>query len=343
MGSPLSPILADVVMDDLESQRISKLDFEIHTYYRYVDDIFLIIPNTKIEVLLKIFNDYHPRLKFTHELEKNNTLSFLSALVIRESGELLTNWYRKPTFLGRYINYYSSHPLQYKVNTITNLVDQAVLLSSACFHDRNIKIIKEILVNNCYPLELINKKINERIRAIKVNKVLKDKEINVNAMKCKTFLTIPFVKNVSDDIKRIVKNSVDVIYTIPKKLDLLIKKGKDRLKPQQSTEIVYKINCKNCDQVYIGQTKRHLETRMKEHKNNIRNPSGNYSVVTEHRLSCNHDFEWDRPDILHKEKNRRKREIAEMLFIKKFKKSNNSINLQKDTENLNPIYDRIII
>jgi len=43
--------------------------------------------------------------------------------------------------------------------------------------------------------------------------------------------------------------------------------------------------------------------------------------------------------MLHKERNRKKREIAEMFFIKKF---NNNINLQKDTENLNPIYDKII-
>jgi len=343
MGSPLSPILADIVMDDLESQCIGKLDFKVQVYYRYVDDIFLIIPNTKIDEVLKTFNDYHPRLKFTHELERGNALSFLNALVIREEGKLLTNWYRKPTYSGRYINYFSSHPLQFKMNTITNLVDQALLLSSERFHDRNIKIIKEILVNNCYPLEIINKKINERIKTIKVNRVIKNKEINANAIKEKTFLTIPFVKNVSEDIKKIVNNCVDVVYTIPKKLDLFIKKGKDSLKPQQSTEIVYKINCKNCDQVYIGQTKRHLETRLKEHRNNIKNPSGNYSVVTEHRLSLNHDFDWDKPEILHKEKNRKKREIAEMLFIKKFKKSNNSINLQKDTENLNPIYDRIII
>jgi len=36
------------------------------------------------------------------------------------------------------------------------------------------------------------------------------------------------------------------------------------------TEIVYKINCKDCDQVYIGQTKRYLETRIKKHRRNIK-------------------------------------------------------------------------
>jgi len=99
----------------------------------------------------------------------------------------------------------------------------------------------------------------------------------------------------------------------------------------------------HCDKIYIGQTKRHLETRIKEHRSNIKKPTGSYSVVTNHRLSENHDFKWDEPTILHKENNRRKREIAEMFFIKKFKKKDISLNLQKDTDNLNPIYDKIII
>jgi len=35
-------------------------------------------------------------------------------------------------------------------------------------------------------------------------------------------------------------------------------------------------------------------------------------------------YVWDKPNILHKEKNRKKREIAEMFLIKKF---DNNINL----------------
>jgi len=66
MGSPLSPILADKVLDDLETCCLQKLDFSIHTYYRYVDDIFMIIPATKLKSGLGVFNNYHPRLKFTN-------------------------------------------------------------------------------------------------------------------------------------------------------------------------------------------------------------------------------------------------------------------------------------
>jgi len=84
MSSPLSPILTDVVMDDLEIKCLQRLDFKIHTYYRYMDDIFLMIPKSKLEMVLKTFNEYHPRLKFTHELKSNNSLSFLNTLVIRD-------------------------------------------------------------------------------------------------------------------------------------------------------------------------------------------------------------------------------------------------------------------
>jgi len=164
MGSPLSPILADIIMDDLEINCLSKLDFKINNYFRFVDDIFMIVPNNKTDEVLKIFNGYHHRLRFTHELENNNSLSFLNTLVIKSSeGELKTNWFRKPTYSGRCLNFFSNHPDRYKVNTINNLVDQAILLSDKSFHQDNLTIVKNILLNNSYPLDLINRKIKERI------------------------------------------------------------------------------------------------------------------------------------------------------------------------------------
>ncbi|EFN72861.1 hypothetical protein EAG_04247, partial [Camponotus floridanus] len=48
-----------------------------------------------------------------------------------------------------------------------------------------------------------------------------------------------------------------------------------------------------------------------------------------------HEFDWLKFNILYNEKYVRKREIAEMFYIKKF---NNLINLQKDTDSLNNIY-----
>ncbi|EZA54306.1 hypothetical protein X777_06136 [Ooceraea biroi] len=85
---------------------------------------------------------------------------------------------------------------------------------------------------------------------------------------------------------------------------------------------------------------RHLRTRLSEHRLNIRKMACDHSVVvSKHRNFNNHEFEWSEPVILHQEKHRMKREIAEMFHIKR---CNKTINLQTDTDNLPNIYDGII-
>lgn len=153
-------------------------------------------------------------------------------------------------------------------------------------------------------------------------------------------MSTPFVSGLSGSVHfTLNKVGLNTVYTIPKKLDVIIKKDKDRLEKERKTGIVYRINCSDCNVSYVGQTKRHLQTRKKEHQNDIKKNNNNHSVISKHRISCRHNFKWSNVDILHKEKNIRKREIAEIFFIKR---QTNSINLQKDTENLNQIYDSVI-
>ena len=55
MGNPLSPILSNIVMEDLENSCINKLQEKPLFYYRYVNDIVLCIPKN-IRDTLQIFN-----------------------------------------------------------------------------------------------------------------------------------------------------------------------------------------------------------------------------------------------------------------------------------------------
>ena len=48
MGKPISPILADIVMQDLETYALRKLCFDSIFYFRYVDDILLCVPKNLI-------------------------------------------------------------------------------------------------------------------------------------------------------------------------------------------------------------------------------------------------------------------------------------------------------
>jgi len=81
MGSPLSPVIADVVMRDLETACLNRINFQLTFYFRYVDDIVMATPSDKIDVIVETFNNYHDRLKFTIEYEESRSLSFLDLLL----------------------------------------------------------------------------------------------------------------------------------------------------------------------------------------------------------------------------------------------------------------------
>ncbi|XP_062711099.1 uncharacterized protein LOC134289353 [Aedes albopictus] len=77
MGSPLSPILADIALDTVIDKAMSSLPFPIPILKKYVDDIFMAIPTDAKELVLDAFNRHEVRLQFTLETEVNGKLPYL--------------------------------------------------------------------------------------------------------------------------------------------------------------------------------------------------------------------------------------------------------------------------
>ena len=48
-----------------------------------------------------------------------------------------------------------------------------------------------------------------------------------------------------------------------------ITNGKGKLDNKCQTQVVYKIDCNNCDKTYIRHSKRIIKTRIKEHNDNF--------------------------------------------------------------------------
>jgi len=111
----LSPIVADLIMQDLESRTLKNLPFISPFYMRYVDDIAMAAPHTHTHIneLLNKFNAFHPRLKFTMEIG-GTSLNFLEVSIVNKNGQLMFDWYHKPTFSCRLLKYHSKHPMMHK-------------------------------------------------------------------------------------------------------------------------------------------------------------------------------------------------------------------------------------
>ena len=84
---------------------------------------------------------------------------------------------------------------------------------------------------------------------------------------------------------------VKLVYKTTNKLNNIIKQGKDKLKQEDQHNVIYKINCKNCDKCYIGQTYRSLKKCVSEHK------SYKTGVIANHRLQKTHDMDWGKVQI----------------------------------------------
>ena len=178
MGSAISPIIADIIMDDIETEALSLLDFMPAFYFRFVDDIISCIYKDKINHMVHTFNNIIPNIQFTHKIEKDNNINFLDLLLINNDNKIITNWSQKSSFSGPLLNYISNHPRSHKIGIINNLVDRAIKLSDKRFHNKNIKFCKNLLLLNDYPTKFVNKYVEKRIHTIK--QIINNNESNIN-------------------------------------------------------------------------------------------------------------------------------------------------------------------
>ena len=78
--------------------------------------------------------------------------------------------------------------------------------------------------------------------------------------------------------------------------------------------------------------------RLREHISDIRKNTGSPTVITDHRINCNHNFKWNDVKILDCDSSYNNR-LSEMIHIKKQKQG---LNRQNDTEALSETYSQII-
>ena len=113
MGSPVSPIVANLYMEYLEKKALSTAPHPIRFWHRFVDDTFVIHNEVNKQGFLQHINSVDPGIKFTVEDNKEDgSIPFLDTIVKPEvNGSLSITVYRKPTHTDQYIQWDSHHNL----------------------------------------------------------------------------------------------------------------------------------------------------------------------------------------------------------------------------------------
>ena len=113
MGSPVSPIVANLYMEYLEQKALSTAPHPLKFWHRYVDDTFVIHKEANKQGFLQDINSVDPAIRFTVEDNKEDgSIPFLDTIVRPEvDGSLSITVYRKPTHTDQYLQWDSHHHL----------------------------------------------------------------------------------------------------------------------------------------------------------------------------------------------------------------------------------------
>ena len=170
MRSTLVPSLANDFLCHHETKWLNDCPekFKPVFHKRYVDDILVLFKRPQhVKPFVGYMNSKHKNIIFSYETEKDEQLTFLDVNVFHENAKFVTNVYRKETFTGVYINFFSFMPLEYKK-------------------------IREILLSNGYFNKFINKGVSKFI-----NKLYIKKPVTLTVPKEQLYLLLPFMGKMS--------------------------------------------------------------------------------------------------------------------------------------------------
>jgi GIY-YIG catalytic domain len=149
-------------------------------------------------------------------------------------------------------------------------------------------------------------------------------------------LVLPYVAEIHRQLVTLCKREgVHLLYSRQANLGNLIAPNRPLVPTEKTRSCVYEIPCKNCDAVYIGETKRSLATRCSEHFLSCRKAFSIQKVPTSeihdtglphHAFNLKHEFDFQNAKVLRTEPHSTKRKILESIEIEK---SSNSVNLNK--------------
>ena len=127
-------------------------------------------------------------------------------------------------------------------------------------------------------------------------------------------MSVPYIKGTYERVQRALsKHNIRLASKPSNTLKRKLNNAKQRTPAPETTTAVYKINCNECDAHYIGETKKQVRDRIKEHQINIRIGEQN-SMIFQHVAINNHNLDFFNPTVLSKNQHPRGRRILETFY-----------------------------
>jgi hypothetical protein len=282
MGDSVSPILANIFLGKLEEDLVEELleSKKIHSYRRYMDDCYLVIPRGQSIKIFEHFNNLHPSIKFTLDLPKEKCLKFLDFEIYEDLNTMnfeIRGFEKNPVTMEfkRDVG-----PTKIKKGILTGDIKRAHFKNSTKrgLSDDLDKLRKKYLDLN-YPETMIREEIL-RCDSPKPDSGI-DWEKEKSEFPERNFtLQIPFTDFRVEKISRKIRNTLrsitpkfnlNIVHRTITIRNTLVKQLNPKFDPFSLINSVYFFEC-FCGSSYVGESERQARTRIKEHNQSSREP-----------------------------------------------------------------------
>ena len=165
MGSLVSPIVANLYIENLKQKALITATQPPQIWLRYVDDTWVVQRQENKQNFLQHINSVDPAIKFTVEDNKDRwAIPLLDTIVKPEAdGKLSIYVYRKPTHMDQYLQWDSHHYLSAKYSVINTLTHRAkTVCNKPELLQKEMEHLRKALTQCKYP-KLALDKVEERL------------------------------------------------------------------------------------------------------------------------------------------------------------------------------------
>ncbi|XP_013411770.1 uncharacterized protein LOC106174656 [Lingula anatina] len=314
MGSPLSPVIANIFMEEFEMKALQTTPNPPKFWGRYVDDTGVVSKKTHVQALFEHINAQHQSIHFTIEEENvEGSLPMLDVKMTKDKERIKTTVYRKATNTDHYLQWSSHHPTSQKLSVPASLFHrcETVISDTEDKQTERKKIEKDLLACG-YPKWALK-------QGEKRGKNRHDKEKDAMGLieGAKQSIVLPYCQGLSEKLSRVYKKYNIKLHHKPGwTLRQALVKPKDPLTQGEQCGVIYSVKCGTCQGEYIGETGRPLATRMKEHKDSVAKNNWK-SALGEHTCKHpGHHIDFDSLKVIDRENWTFQRKIAEAVHIR---------------------------
>ena len=139
----------------------------------------------------------HKDIKFVIQTCQEDELPYLDTQVTIKNNKFITSIFRKPTSTGVLMNFNSCVPQSWKRNLVKNLNHRIKNLVTEDLQNNEWQKVKELLMKNSFPAKFIDEQIQKKDTF--------ETELIENKDDKKQFITMPYVKKMSEKFSRNIK------------------------------------------------------------------------------------------------------------------------------------------